>query len=359
VRYQPAQGKLDERIHMAWTLAGGGPEGPSHDRYHKDVYYAYFKPANRHFYCVDDKGDKDLGFNLDKNNMYACLVEDTGPLDAKVPQAASYIQQLHYTDDGKPLLVYGLEDRDGITLRAARWNGSAWLFSDVTSNAAGLDIEKLGPESFALYVARMGVQTYISYDGGASWTRDASFTLPEGNTINSLVVLDNYRDPAQLLLTEKTDSLSPSGDIYLVGKARCLVSGTYRIKDAWGGNYLSLRPSGQAELRVLNPEDKSQTWVIKDEMGWCKLVNQADQGVLVVSSQERDTAAKVVSEGSVNIFAERWIITGTDDSRFKLRNAWSESYLRSSGGEVGSEARMIELKTEEDGSQRWWLEPLD
>jgi hypothetical protein len=34
---------------IAWTLAGGGPEGNKHDRYHRDVYYASFDPRTARF----------------------------------------------------------------------------------------------------------------------------------------------------------------------------------------------------------------------------------------------------------------------------------------------------------------------
>lgn len=51
-------------------------EEPKHDRYHRNLYYAYFQPGNEHFYSADGK---DLGVQIDndKMEMHAKAV-DTG-----------------------------------------------------------------------------------------------------------------------------------------------------------------------------------------------------------------------------------------------------------------------------------------
>ena len=58
MRLEPANRHHRERIAISYTLAGGGPEGHLHDRYHKNMYYCTFNPRNQHFYSVDGK---DLG----------------------------------------------------------------------------------------------------------------------------------------------------------------------------------------------------------------------------------------------------------------------------------------------------------
>ncbi len=45
LRHEPATRAHRERVAIVYTLAGGGPEGHLHDRYHRNVYYAYVHPG--------------------------------------------------------------------------------------------------------------------------------------------------------------------------------------------------------------------------------------------------------------------------------------------------------------------------
>src|SRR2546430_1042177 len=62
LRYEPRTLLHPERVGIVYTLAGGGPEGHLHDRYHKNIYYTYFTPADLHFHAADGR---DLGTKID------------------------------------------------------------------------------------------------------------------------------------------------------------------------------------------------------------------------------------------------------------------------------------------------------
>ena len=46
LRHEPATLGRPERVAIVYTLAGGRPEGHLHDRYHKNIYHAYFSPKD-------------------------------------------------------------------------------------------------------------------------------------------------------------------------------------------------------------------------------------------------------------------------------------------------------------------------
>src|SRR5437764_1055497 len=75
LRHEPAGLGQPERVLIVYTLAGGGAEGHLHDRYHKNIYYTYFTPADLHFHAVDGR---DLGTRIDDAEQEAYLkVADT------------------------------------------------------------------------------------------------------------------------------------------------------------------------------------------------------------------------------------------------------------------------------------------
>ena len=81
VKHESAHAGLSEKIHISWSIAGGGPEGPEHDRYHKNGYYSYLNLTNEHFYNA-------AGFYLgtsinNRDSVNYCLAVDSGPLRFK------------------------------------------------------------------------------------------------------------------------------------------------------------------------------------------------------------------------------------------------------------------------------------
>jgi BNR repeat-containing family member len=195
------------RIHLVWTTSGGGPKGPNnHDSYHKDVFYAYFDPSNRKFYCLTEGQSVEMGYAINKNDMRRCVVEDTGPPDNNgyQPQAVDYVQIVQWDVNGNPLVGYHISqvDNKGF-IHVAKWTGSEWSKSDVIEGAAGyfaqpIELERLTDNSFLLHVLNGDLTTYISEDGAKTWRVCATVKAPKNSSgFGRLSLIRNYRQPVQ------------------------------------------------------------------------------------------------------------------------------------------------------------------
>ena len=212
IRYQKPEAGISERFHIVWTLSGGGFEGPKHDRYHKNVYYSYFLPENKHFYCVDGN---DLGFSISADEMDNCLVEDSGPMDKNSPFAIDYLQLVSFSSKAKPVLVYRMHKGNKSWLRSSLWDGKKWQYRLIESNNDPMDIERLDNDSFALYMGNGHI--FVSHDAGYNWQKATSFKLPQNKKIDKIALIENYRDPARLIISEQSNNRR---DIFLLGFAR-------------------------------------------------------------------------------------------------------------------------------------------
>ena len=359
IRYQQRGGLVPERIHLVWTIAGGGREGPRHNRYHKNVYYSYFQPSNKHFYCADWR---DLGQSISKTDMEYCLVEDTGPPSSRAPHAVGYVQLVHYTKGTSPLLVYPLETSEGNVTRVARWERSSWVYSDIDIDGSPMDIERLSADTFTLYLGKGEIRVLNTRNGGTSWQLESSFSLPTNKGLGNLYVVDNFRDPARLLITETTSRLTPDADIFLVGGAKCLITGNFRLKDAWGENYLGVNfnDSSKTILGEYQRNDRGQIWRFSDANGNCKLQNLEYKSYLGAVGDIVDAEVTLRSPDDMADEYQQWMVKRMDNGDYKIENVFlSEMYLRSSDKAVGNEADVIAFKQENDKSQRWQLEPAD
>jgi hypothetical protein len=196
ITYQPAGDSVNARIHIAWSLAGGGPDHHEHGLYRRHVYYAWMDPADEHLY--DIRGN-DLGTDIDDSEAEnQCKVIDTGlPPDG---EDVGYQVSVHFCDNGDPVIIYRHVGFD-----CAWWNGTGWSIS--TIYAAGnepRDIEKTGPESFRTYrTAGKSVYIFRTADGGRYWEQEDKITAPVG--LARCYVIGNYRPELKLLLTEMAD----------------------------------------------------------------------------------------------------------------------------------------------------------
>lgn len=97
LRYEPATARHPERVAIVYTLAGGGPEGHLHDRYHRNIYYTYFTPNDLHFHSA---GEADLGTRIDdpEQEQYLKVVET--PLQTTNPRSPDYISLVGSTWTG-------------------------------------------------------------------------------------------------------------------------------------------------------------------------------------------------------------------------------------------------------------------
>lgn len=231
VRYDKAR----DHINLVWTLAGGGPKGPNnHDLYHKDVYYAYFEPSTREFYCLTPEGPANMGKELNKNDMRRCLVEDTGQPNVNGYQAhaVDYIQIVKWDVDGNPLVGYHLnQQNDEGIVRVARWTGTAWAKSDVITGRAGkfaqlIELEQVATNSFRLHILNRDLKTYFSNDGGESWELCATVKAPaDSSGFGRLSLIKDYRQPVQFHAFEFANQLVTGANFkinsYIFGGVTC------------------------------------------------------------------------------------------------------------------------------------------
>jgi BNR repeat-containing family member len=228
IRATPRQGRIPERFHLVWTLAGGGPTVHDHDRYHRNLYYAAFQPSNRHFYSVTGR---DLGEDIDGDEMEAYTKAlHTELVRAKpLSRDIGYTHLVRLTPDGKPVLVYNRQEGDATVVTSARWMGRYWVFSPGPRTGMLLDMEPAGGTAMRVYVATppappgtpnpppTGIQTYLLKEG-AHWVEgELIWTLGQ---VQRADVIPNYRDPVRLVVTGQSstaDQAIADGHVYAVG----------------------------------------------------------------------------------------------------------------------------------------------
>jgi hypothetical protein len=188
-----------ERFSFVWTLAGGGPGNHQHDLFHKNLYYAYFTPSDRHFH---NAAGTDLGPALTNGDYPSCLVLDTG---APVDKNPGYFSLAGTFGDGTPVVVYTLADGN----HAAHWTGSSWHNVKLGGDHF-LDMEPADATHFRVF-ANSGstIVTYLLSET-PSWTQETSFSAP-GSVLHG-VLIAGYRDPLRILLTG-----GDRGGVYVAG----------------------------------------------------------------------------------------------------------------------------------------------
>jgi hypothetical protein len=228
IRATPRQGRTPERFHMVWTLAGGGPGVHDHDRYHRNLYYAYFQPSNRHFYSVTGA---DLGTDLDGDEME----NSTKALHTELVRAKPLSRDIGYTHlvrllpSGRPVLVFNRQEGDTTVITSARWMGRYWVFSpgprsgayngpllDMEPYRNGMRVYVATPAASAA-TAPTGIRTYLLRQG-ADWVED-QFIWTLG-PIQRADVIPNHRDPVRLVVTGQSstaDQALADGHIHVVG----------------------------------------------------------------------------------------------------------------------------------------------
>ena len=227
ITYEPARADRAERFHLVWTIAGGGAGDPKHDRYHRNLYYAYFQPGNEHFYSA---AGKDLGVQIDNDEMEG----DAKAVDTGEPKYArgsdnfpgpdvGYTHTVRPLNNGDPLLIYNTQDGENgetKTIRAVQWRGNRWKRSVVAEDQGLLDMEATGPNAFRVYLAareKPGIQTYTVNSSG-KWKTETFIDTP--TSVQRAVVINNYADPFRLLITGNSDikdQRTADRNIYVAG----------------------------------------------------------------------------------------------------------------------------------------------
>jgi hypothetical protein len=199
ITYQPAQGEQKARIHLAWTLAGGGPGRHEHDAYTRNVYYAYLDPSNDHLY---DVAGRDLGTTIDNaEGEMNCKAVDTGC--SNCAHQAGYQVSVNYNDDGTPLILFG-HSSNGLT--AVRREGGAWAQKVITPQTGEpRDIAKFGARSFqAFRTTGNTCLVYRTTDGGATWKEETTIQAP--HPVGRCHVIENHHPDVKIFMEQNPGS---------------------------------------------------------------------------------------------------------------------------------------------------------
>ncbi|MFS8100865.1 BNR repeat-containing protein [Lentzea alba] len=210
------------RVRIVYTLAGGGTEGHLHDRYHRNIYYAWFDPRNRHFYSA---AGKDLGTQIDDADQETHLKVAETPLT--VPngvKSPDYIQ-LVGTTLGKPFLMWFMGDPDKGPLRnyMSTWNGRSWETKEVARGLRTREMEPVDPFTWRVYATEDGkpnVNTFL-VRFGRTWTPEA--VIPTAKPVQRVEIVENFRDPARAIFSgasSQRDVAIADGDISVAGISR-------------------------------------------------------------------------------------------------------------------------------------------
>jgi hypothetical protein len=200
ISYEPAHGEQKAKIHLAWTLAGGGTAGHhEHDAFTRNIYYAYLDPRDDHLYSI--KGD-DLGTTVDDmESETKARVLDTGC--SNCAHQTGYQISANYLDDGTPLIAFGHYQK-GLT--AVRWDGSAWASQVITPGLGEpRELNKIGARSFqAMRTTGNTCLVYRTGDGGATWAMEATVTAP--HPVGRCHVITNAHPDVKLFMEQNPDT---------------------------------------------------------------------------------------------------------------------------------------------------------
>lgn len=221
LRHEPANHAHPERIAMVWTLAGGGPEGHLHDRYHRNVYYAAFSPADLRFRPA---AGHDLGTSVDDPDQERHLEVAATELQTVNPRSPDYISLVGSTLGGRAPFVVWMQIDEQARVHghsAVHLPGAGWRHQELGTGARFRDMEPAGDRSWRLYAtpdpATPGVDTYRLVPG-VSYRHESSLATPQ--PVQRIEVIAGHRAPARLLLTGNSSAREVTvadGDVYVAG----------------------------------------------------------------------------------------------------------------------------------------------
>jgi hypothetical protein len=220
LRYEPATPLHRERIAIVYTLAGGGPEGHLHDRYHRNLYYTSFTPSDLHFHAADGH---DVGTSIDDADQEAYLKVADTPLQTVNPRSPDYISLVGSTLCAWPFVVWMRLDADGqVHDEASMWSPlGGWHSREVATGVRVRDMERLDAKTWRVYgtddAGAPGITTY-RLSGGTNWGTES--VVPTPKAVQRIEVIAGHRDPARILATGASSDRDVSvadGDVYVAG----------------------------------------------------------------------------------------------------------------------------------------------
>jgi len=222
LRLEPATAGRPERVHIVYTLAGGGPEGHLHDRYHRNIYYASFTPGDLRFHSATGA---DLGFSIDDADQETQLKVAQTELQQPNPRTPDYICLVGHARNGRPFVVWMEIDVDGVLHdHTATWTGEGWAAHEIATGVRVRDMEEVGPQTWRVYATpETGIDTYLLRGGTPDadwlWRYETSIAIPRA--VGRIEVIGGYRDPARILATGSSSGREVDvyydGDIYVAG----------------------------------------------------------------------------------------------------------------------------------------------
>jgi hypothetical protein len=230
LRYDPGGPGMRERVHLVWTLAGGGPDQHVHDYFHKDIHYASFDPRTLHFHAP---GGHDLGLRLtDEEQERDCKVAVTPLVRPAGQKSPDYIQLVGTVRGGRPFVVWSAADDDGVWHGfASLWTGRGWRTTEIATGLRFREMEPAGPGTWRVYTTRDGLPDIATYllppaqlrpvpgGQGHGWQPESVIRTPK--PVQRIELIDGFRDPARALATGASSARDVSiadGDVHVVGR---------------------------------------------------------------------------------------------------------------------------------------------
>ncbi|AGZ40645.1 hypothetical protein AFR_11780 [Actinoplanes friuliensis DSM 7358] len=223
LRYEPATLLHRERVGIVYTLAGGGPEGHLHDRYHRNIYYTAFDPGTLTFRSASGRS---LGTTIDDADQETHLKVAETPLQTVNPRSPDYINLVGTTLGVAPFVVWMQLDAAGVlhTYTGVWSRLRGWQNREVTTGVRVRDMEASGPASWTVYGTPAngapGISTH-RLTAGMTWHDESVIATPKA--VQRIEVIGDYRDPARLLATGASSAREVAvadGDIYVAGYSR-------------------------------------------------------------------------------------------------------------------------------------------
>jgi len=221
MRYERGGLGRSERIHIVYTLAGGGFEGPLHDRYHRNIYYTYFTPRNMHFHAANGR---DLGTRIDdaEQEQFLRIVETPLQQAPAPPRSPDYIQLVGTEPNGRPFVLWMQYDATAtIHVHHGVWTGRTWRTTEVAQRIRVRDMERVDGRTWRVYatpepLGTTGIATFVLRGS----TMSVGPVLATPKAVQRIEVIGDYRDPARLLASGASSARDvgvADGDIYVVG----------------------------------------------------------------------------------------------------------------------------------------------
>ncbi|HMB00192.1 MAG TPA: hypothetical protein VKS21_04325, partial [Spirochaetota bacterium] len=220
---EPAAVEHRERFLVAWTIAGGG-DIHRHDRYHKDIYFAYFYPGSDTWENVNGKK---LGKTVKLADLEECLVFDSGPVDPDYAKATGYYPYYRYMSDATPVIAFTHYENRGNkkqNVKLAFRQQNSWQIITVYSgnNANIKDMEVLTNNTVRLYLGEnKGVRIWLIKNRGRNIVKGELFSAP--TPLDTVYTVNNYHPEIKLLGMENNWSerdFSGKYKVYAIGSLK-------------------------------------------------------------------------------------------------------------------------------------------